>query len=470
MKIEHLVWLRNDLRCLDNPALHSASLEANALNKGIGVVVTVTPTQWSKHNESDAKTGLRAGLIKTLAKTLATLGIPLHIINAETFDALPDAMTTFCLDHGIKHLWFNRDLPIHEQQRDHAVCEQLHQHHIKTHTLSADLIVPQAVFSQQGTPFKVFTPFFKRWLTLLAQQDITPLPAPESQADPLPEPSLNFTWEKPFREDLWPADQDIAKQKLWLFCHHKERHYQESRDYPVQPATSTLSPYLALGALGPRQCLEAIIYTCSQEERRWQDSIWLKELAWRDFYRQLMEHFPFLSMSHPFKQETNALLWRSNEAEFTAWREGKTGFPIIDAAMRQLKQTGWMHNRLRMVTASFFTKLLFADWRKGEAYFMSQLIDGEFAANNGGWQWSASTGCDAAPYFRVFNPTRQSQTYDKSGDFIKRFVPELATLDAKSIHNPSPEQRKKCDYPEPVIDYKPARLAAIAAFDELKGR
>jgi len=468
MKIEHLVWLRNDLRSLDNPALYFASLEAKKAKQGIAVVITPTPIQWEKHNESDAKTGLRAGLIKNLADTLATLGIPLHILEAETFDQLPETITRFCLDHNIKHLWFNRDLPVHEQQRDQAVCEQLKQHQVHPHAQSSDIIVPQDVLSQQGTPFKVFTPFFNRWVVMLAQQDNTPLPIPEPQAEALPKPNLNFAWEKPFRDDLWPADQDTAKQKLWQFCHHKERHYQKSRDYPIKPATSTLSPYLALGALGPRQCLEAIFYTCTQEEKRWQESIWLKELAWRDFYRQLMAHFPFLSMNRPFKPETNALVWRESEEEFQAWCEGKTGFPIVDAAMRQLNQTGWMHNRLRMITASFFTKLMFADWRRGEAYFMSKLIDGEFAANNGGWQWSASTGCDAAPYFRVFNPTRQSQTYDQNGDFIRRFVPELAKLDAKSIHDPKPEQRKLCHYPNPIVNYKAARLAAIAAFDALK--
>lgn len=470
MKIKHLVWLRNDLRWLDNPALSLASIQARSLQEGIAVMITATPEQWTRHNESDAKTSLRAGLIRHLAKNLAALGIPLHIIEADTFDQLPHAITTFCLNHAIKHVWFNRDLPIHEQQRDNAVCQQLNQHQIETHVQAEDLIVPQPVFSQQGTAFKVFTPFFKRWITLLAQQDITPFPAPQAQGDPIPLHPISPSWETSFRDDLWPADQGMAKQKLWQFCHHKERHYQESRDYPIQPATSTLSPYLALGALGPRECLEAIFYTCHQEGRKWQDSIWLKELAWRDFYRQLMVHFPYLCMSRPFKPETDTLIWHNNEAKFLAWCEGKTGFPIVDAAMRQLNQTGWMHNRLRMVAASFFTKLMFADWRKGEAYFMQKLIDGEFAANNGGWQWSASTGCDAAPYFRVFNPTRQSETYDKNGDFIRRFVPELTNLDAKSIHDPSPEQRKRYGYPAPMLDYKSARLAAIAAFDELKGR
>ncbi|MCB5160899.1 deoxyribodipyrimidine photo-lyase [Marinomonas algarum] len=470
MKITHLVWLRNDLRWTDNPALYFASLAAQSTNDGIAVLVTPTPAQWREHNESDAKNSLRAGLISHLSKALAERGIPLHCLDTDSFESAPNRIRDFCLENSIQHIWFNSDIPVHEQQRDQAVCALLNEHHIESHIQAADLLVSQPVLSQQGTPFKVFTPFFNKWVTLLAQQDITPLPAPETQAPALSWEPLHFDWETKYRDDLWPADQEIAKQKLWQFCHHKERHYQAKRDYPIEPGTSTLSPYLALGALGPRQCLEAIFYTCNQEEKRWQDSIWLKELAWRDFYRQLMGHFPTLSMNRPFKPETDALTWRQNESEFKAWCEGKTGFPIVDAAMRQLNQTGWMHNRLRMITASFCTKLLFADWRQGEAYFMSRLIDGEFAANNGGWQWSASTGCDAAPYFRVFNPTRQSETYDKEGDFIRRFVPELAKLDAKSIHNPKPEQRRRCGYPDPVIDYKSSRLAAIAAFDALKGK
>ena len=161
-------------------------------------------------------------------------------------------------------------------------------------------------------------------------------------------------------------------------------------------------------------------------------------------------------------------MWNDSESAYKAWCDGNTGFPIVDAAMRQLNQTGWMHNRLRMIVASFLTKLLFIDWRQGEKYFMQTLIDGEFAANNGGWQWSASTGCDAAPYFRVFNPQRQSEKFDPDGEFIRRFVPELKSLSAKQIHSPTSAQRKEFGYPEPVVDYKKARQEAISAFDALK--
>ncbi|MBJ7536868.1 cryptochrome/photolyase family protein [Marinomonas transparens] len=466
MATKHLVWLRNDLRLEDNPALYLASQQGD-----IRVVITATPEQWIAHNESPAKTGLRAAFITTLGHALAAQGIPLDILEVDTFQSVAPALEKFCLAEGVRHIWFNQDIPPHELQRDNSVKQTLQSHDIQVNKLASDLFVPQDVLSQQGTPFKVFTPFFKRWSMLLSSQEHSPYPAPSKQAE-----ALNFSWSPPswvrsaapsFREDLWPADYDIIRQRLWHFCHTKEEHYDNDRNYPIKPATSTLSPYLALGALGPRQCLEAIHYVCEQNDRLWQESIWLKELAWRDFYRQLMGHFSFLAKHRPFKAETDKIQWRDNQAEFEAWCEGRTGFPIVDAAMRQLNQTGWMHNRLRMISASFFTKLLFADWRKGEAYFMSKLIDGEFAANNGGWQWSASTGCDAAPYFRVFNPTRQSETYDKDGDFIRRFVPELEPLEAKAIHNPSSEQRARCAYPEPIIDYKPARAQAIDAFSAL---
>lgn len=463
MNIEHLVWLRNDLRWLDNPALYLAALEGP-----IRVLVIATPAQWQEHNESEAKTGLRAGLIRRLFDKLANLGIPADLIDGNQFEQVPDTLSQYCLDHGIKHVWYNQDLPIHEQQRDHATNQALQAANIEVHPQAPDLIVSRPVFSQQGTPFKVFTPFYKRWLVMLNEQDIEPLPEPKQQATAISETSLSIPWESSYRDDLWEPDQDKANQKLWQFCHLKEEKYDEQRDFPITPGTSTLSPYLALGALGPRQCVHAIAYVCNEQGRPWQSSIWLKELAWRDFYRQLMGHFPQLSKSKPFKPETDLITWRDNAAERQAWQEGKTGFPIVDAAMRQLNQTGWMHNRLRMVAASFFSKLLFADWRQGEQYFMNKLIDGEFAANNGGWQWSASTGCDAAPYFRVFNPTRQSERFDPNGDFIRRFVPELSGLDNKSIHDPSPAQRKKLGYPMPVIDYKPARKAAIDTFNQLK--
>jgi deoxyribodipyrimidine photo-lyase len=464
MQATQLVWLRNDLRLDDNPALAQARAHGP-----IHVVFCSTPQQWREHHESPARLGLRAGLLNDLGSRLRRKGIAFTVLEAATFADLPALLSDFCARQQLQQLWFNRETPVHEQRRDDAVISACQARGIACRDLPADLLVSAPVLTQQHEPFKVFTPYYRRWLVLLANGPQAPLPEPAAQGDALPDTPFNPPWAGSFRDDLWPATEAAAHTRLLAFCQKKLHHYKELRDFPMLPATSTLSPYLALGVLGPRRCVEAIQINCAQTGHDWLSNDWLRELAWRDFYKQLMVHFPRLSMGKPFKPETDHVRWRNDAQAFAAWCEGRTGFPVVDAAMRQLNQTGWMHNRLRMVAASFLTKLLLTDWRWGEQYFMEQLIDGEFAANNGGWQWSASTGCDAAPYFRVFNPTTQSERFDKEGDFIRRFVPELAALSAKHIHNPSPAQRDQCGYPQPVVDYKPARETAINAFRDLPG-
>lgn len=465
MAIKQLIWLRNDLRANDHPAIYQAQQQGE-----VAIVVCLTPNQWYEHNESEAKSALRLRLIQVLQQQMHDLNIPFHVLPLQRFNDCPRAILNLCQKEQYQQVWWQNELPSHELQRDNQTAQLLQEHGIKSQRCAPDLIVSKPLFTQQGHPFKVFTPFYKCWVKTLVEQMQAPFSPPVKQVQDikLPKKISSISEEPSYREDLWPADYQLIRERLWLFCHHKEALYDELRDFPAKPNTSLLSPYLALGAVGPRECLEAIIYSTSQNERNWHSSVWLKELAWRDFYKQLMGFFPDLSKSQPFKPETAHVTWNKNEANFKAWCEGRTGFPIVDAAMRQLNQTGWMHNRLRMISASFLTKLLLIDWRKGEIYFMSKLIDGEFAANNGGWQWSASTGCDAVPYFRVFNPTRQSERFDPDGIFIKKFIPELKDVNAKDIHNPSSAIRKQCAYPDPIIDYKTARQQAITAFENLK--
>ena len=462
MAATQLVWLRNDLRLEDHPGIYQARQQGD-----IAIVFIATMQQWQEHNEAPAKLALKSALLQDMAKRLHGLAIPLHVVEAELFSQCPQLLVDLCQRHGYQQVWWQNELPLHEAKRDATVAQQLTTAGVGCQRLAPDLIVSGKVLHQQGTPFKVFTPFYRRWLAMLQQQLQNAYPAPEPQTGDV-ELAQIPQWGADFREDLWSTTQELILARLWSFCKKREASYGEQRDLPATPGTSTLSPYLALGAIGPRQCLDALRYCCEESGRAWQDSIWLKEMAWRDFYRQLMGFFPELSRLEPFKPETNAVQWRDDEAGFQAWCEGRTGFPIVDAAMRQLNQTGWMHNRLRMIAASFLTKLLLIDWRKGEAYFMSKLIDGEFAANNGGWHWSASTGCDAVPYFRVFNPLRQSEKFDPAGDFIRRFVPELQRLDSKQIHDPSERLRQVCQYPTPIVDYKSARQRAIDAFASLK--
>ena len=463
MSATQLVWLRNDLRLDDNPALNLAQQQGD-----IAVVFVASPGQWQQHDDSPAKLGLKAASLMDIGAQLAQKGIDLHIVEADFFSDVPGKLETLCRQQGYTALWFNQETPLDERRRDQAVCELLQQEGLETHALAPDLLVSAPVLTQQDEAFKVFTPYYRRWLQILQDLQQSPYPAPEKQGKKLTFDFDTPDWAGDYRDDLWPAEEEAVLDKLSRFCEKRLKAYPDDRDFPAQPATSTLSPYLSIGRIGPRRLLHSIQYHCLQQDLHWQDNDWLRELAWRDFYRQLMLHFPRLSMDKPFKPETEQVVWQDDEAGFEAWCEGRTGFPIVDAAMRQLKQTGWMHNRLRMITASFLTKLLLIDWRRGEQFFMQHLVDGEFGANNGGWQWSASTGWDAAPYFRVFNPTRQSERFDPDGEFIRRFVPELQSLKGKKIHDPDDETRRDLDYPLPVVDYKMARKRAIDAFADLK--
>ncbi|HCL4097052.1 TPA: deoxyribodipyrimidine photo-lyase, partial [Pseudomonas aeruginosa] len=272
---------------------------------------------------------------------------------------------------------------------------------------------------------------------------------------------------------LWPAGEEVAQERLRDFADQHLADYHERRDFPALPGTSQLSPYLAAGVLSPRQCLDAALVANRGEFSGGQQgaATWINELLWREFYKHILVGYPRVSRHRPFREETEALRWRQAPAELEAWQQGRTGIPIIDAAMRQLLATGWMHNRLRMVVAMFLSKNLLIDWREGERWFMRHLIDGDLAANNGGWQWSASTGTDAVPYFRLFNPLSQSERFDPRGEFIRHWLPELAGLERKAIHDPSSLGLfAGVDYPRPMVDLKASRERALAAFRNLPPR
>ncbi len=464
METENLVWLRNDLRLEDNPAIYRASK-----NNPIRIVFILTLKQWQHHNVSEARIGLMLDIVKNISMQCNELGITFDVLKCNWFSDIPEQLNNYCHAHTINELWFNRETPFDEEQRDLKVANLLHKFNIQVNALAHDLIVSQPVFNLSKKPFKVFTAYYKKWLLMLKNQNNNVLRLPNKQAQNVNNDiSLLEKHQFAYRHDLWSPCIDKINSNFVTFCHKKLFTYENLRDFPNTVGTSLLSPYLSLGCLGPRTCLHQINSTYKQtngeDQKNWINSSWLRELAWRDLYRQLMVHYPYISKNQDFKAKTKTIPWREDEIGFEKWCLGQTGFPIIDAAMRQLNQTGWMHNRLRMLAASFLTKLLFVDWRKGEKYFMQTLIDGEFSANNGGWQWSASTGCDSAPYFRVFNPTLQSEKFDKTGGFIRKFVPEIAELDNKSIHNPTSIQRQKLNYAETVIDYKTARLKAIEIF------
>ncbi|WP_417614763.1 deoxyribodipyrimidine photo-lyase [Oceanisphaera sp.] len=466
--MRHLVWFRADLRVADNPALY----EAAVAGARVSAIYIDSPGQWQQHGRSAMQRDFLSRNLQALAEQLAALGMPLTLLSAETFDEVPGVLSAWLQQHPQDALYANRELGIDERRRDKAVQQALADK-MAIRVFNGDCVFQHgSLTTRSGDMYKVFTPFAKTWLAQLRATGYRLLPPPAAQGEPVTANAVELGGER-VASDHWPAGEVAAAERLAAFCQQDLRDYGAQRDYPATEGTSSLSPYLALGVLSPNQCLAAM----EQEldglpmSRGEAGFVWLNELIWREFYRHLLVAYPRLSMSRAFKPDTDALQWSQDREGFVAWCTGKTGYPIVDAAMRCLNETGWMHNRLRMIVASFLTKDLHIDWRMGEAYFMSRLIDGELAANNGGWQWAAGTGADAAPYFRVFNPTTQGERFDANGDFIRRWVPELTQVPEKLIHGPHDwldNHEMGHGYPKPIVDHKRARLHAIAMFDALK--
>ena len=460
-----LVWFRNDLRIADNPALTAAC----ASGEGVRACFMVTPGQWQEHDWSAARVHFMLEHANALTRELAELGIPLHFLSAERFSDSIDVLADFCRQQSISQVHLNDEYGINERKRDKQAKERLAEHGIQAHKYRDQTVAPVGqILTQQNEPYSVFTPFSRSWRKWIDASQPTVYPVPKAVA-PAVQPEQTDTLPQPFSqapEPLVAIGEQAAHDRLEHFVAQRAGHYKDNRDFPAVDGTSQLSPYLASGILSGRQCLTAARQAGGSSEGV---ETWITEIAWRDFYIHILYHYPRISMNRAFKPETETLQWNTPDDNFEAWKEGRTGIPIVDAAMRQLKATGWMHNRLRMITAMFLTKNLFIDWRLGEAWFMQNLVDGFLASNNGGWQWSASTGTDAAPYFRVFNPVTQSERFDPQGEFIRQWVPELAKLDSKRIHEPS---RKggviPKGYPRPIVDLKESRKEAIARFQALK--
>lgn len=475
--MRHLVWLRADLRTIDNTALHEACLNPQA---EVVAVYAITPGQWREHDVAGCRIDFELRTLQQLAPTLDSLGIPFRIIYAHTFADLPPALLELSAELRIDAVFFNRQYEVNELQRDAEVGQALGAMGVVVHAFHDQCAVaPGRLLTADKRYYSVFTPFKRNWLQTVLQEGLTLRPQPKprrgsfTNSSPIPASVKGFT--SHLAPDVatarWPAGEEAAVQRLRTFCRDSLRSYAGQRDLPAIEGTSTLSPYLAMGAISVRQCLNAA-FTAKRESLQGEADIdvWIAELCWRDFYKHVMVGFPRVSRHQPFRLETRPLPWRHDEAAFARWCEGQTGFPIIDAAMRQLREIGWMHNRLRMLVAMFLTKDLFIDWRWGERFFMQHLIDGDLSANNGGWQWCASTGNDAAPYFRVFNPTVQSQRFDADGSFIRRYVPELAGLDGKRIHAPHQGSQLGLfsSYPEPMVDHGEAKDFAVDQFRNLK--
>ncbi|YCH31707.1 deoxyribodipyrimidine photo-lyase [Erwinia sp. D4-22] len=466
----HLVWLRNDLRINDNSALWAACRQREA---EVIALFIATPQQWHQHDMSPRQADYIWHSLQLVQQALAAKGIVMHYYQCADFSASVDYLASFCAEHQVDALFYNYQYEFNERERDAAAERQLMQQGIRVQGFDDSVLLPPgSVQTGSQKMYKVFTPFSKAYLQRLRAALPECLPAPAARATALPEtlPALApFDYPRAaFDHQQFPPGEAAALQRLRAFCRQPVLDYPEQRDLPALDGTSRLSVCLATGTLSPRQCLHRLLREQPQALEEGRASVWLNELIWRDFYRHLLVAFPALCKNQPFMPWTKKVAWQDNPDHFTAWQQGKTGYPIVDAAMRQMNRTGWMHNRLRMISASFLVKDLQINWQRGERYFMSQLIDGDLAANNGGWQWTASTGTDAAPWFRIFNPTTQGERFDKQGQFIRRWLPELANVPDSAIHDPhgwAKKNNQRLDYPAPIVEHKAARQKTLAIFE-----
>ena len=433
MKSLNVFWFRRDLRLKDNAGLF------HALQSGLPVLpifIFDRNILDQLENKRDARIAFIHEALSVMQKTLVSLQSSLEVFYGkpvEVFSLLAEK-------YQIEKVFTNEDYEPYALERDAQVEKGLGEKGIGFQAFKDQVIFSkQEVLKDDGTPFTVFTPYSKKWKMLLGAKD-GKLPAVfhteklfphffQQPAQPLPDLDTIGFFSSGLEYVSPVPDRDLIKK------------YGERRDFPGIDATSRLGVHLRFGTISIRELVSEAIRLSPE---------FLNELIWRDFYHMILWHFPKIGKGQAFKTAYDQIKWRNNEAEFSSWCAGRTGYPLVDAGMRQLNETGFMHNRLRMVTASFLAKHLLIDWRWGEAYFAERLLDFDFASNNGGWQWAAGCGCDAAPYFRIFNPYLQQKRFDPEEIYIKRWLPEY----------------KELNYPQPMVDHAFARARAIRVYKE----
>jgi deoxyribodipyrimidine photo-lyase len=462
-------WFRRDLRISDNTALSEAVRRAE-------LVVPVFILEDAFRTGPDVGAARLAFLLRSLEslrKNLEHLGYPLVIRSGRSEVELPK----LCQEIGAEAVFCNKRYEPYAQARDNRIFNALNAGGIGFESFK-DAVVweEREILTQAGNPFTVFTPYSKAWKSKPVPAARTQLgaatkryPRIKSEAVPLDPTELGH----PLTQNIPAAGEHAGRAALEKFVAAQLFDYAKGRDFPAQEATSQLSPHLHCGTIGIRTILGKLKTARQRASPTEQTSCdtFLNELTWREFYLQVLVNFPHV-MHGAFRPEYDGLKWSDNEEHFRAWCEGMTGYPIVDAAMRCMNATGWMHNRLRMIVAMFLTKDLLINWQWGERYFMHKLVDGDMAANNGGWQWSAGTGTDAAPYFRIFNPVSQGQKFDPEGGFVRNWLPELADLPDDVIHEPWEHALllKKSKYPERIVIHAEQRPRCLAMFKAVSKR
>lgn len=454
-----LVWLRSDLRIADNPALAAALKHGKA-----GAIHIAEPGGRLRRRGAASRWWLHHSLNR-LADELAQLGVHLETLEGEADVELFKAVAA----NGANAVYWNRRYGPAEREIDAGIKARLKREGIETESFAANVLVePFEMATGAGKPYSVYTPF---WNALKKRDIAKPLPRPR-QGEAV-EPRRVDTgydeaaWGRKIGKH-WQIGETAARERLDRFLDELVADYAEGRDVPAKAATSGLSPHLAFGEISPRQVWHAA-QAMAQHVPAKASAIdkFLSELAWRDFnYNQLYHREDIATV--PMVEKYTWLKWRHAEAALEAWQQGKTGIPIVDAGMRELWETGVMHNRVRMLTASLLAKNLLIDWRKGEQWFWDTLVDADPASNPGNWQWVAGSGLDASPYFRIFNPVTQGERFDPDGDYVRRWVPEVAALPDRLVHRPwEAPDASALDYPEPIVDLKVSRERALEAFKAL---
>lgn len=470
-----IVWFRQDLRLAGNPAL-TAAARAEAPIVAVYVLDDETPGGWAMGGAS--RWWLHHSLT-SLGRDLEALDVPLVLLSGKADERIAD----LARETGASSVFWNRCYEPFARKRDAALKEALKSGGVEAHSFNGSLLAePWTVATKDGGPYRVFTPYYRALEAM--QDDVSPLPAPDRlnafrgdlTSETLDDWKLLPTapnWASGF-EEVWTPGEHGALARLERFIDGHVTAYADTRNLPATPGTSGLSPHLHFGEISPRQVWARVMAEAPAGKGR---ETFCKEIGWREFSYHLLYHYETLPDAN-YQPKFDHFPWANSDAAFQAWTRGRTGYPIVDAGMRELWYSGWMHNRVRMICASFLTKHLLIDWRKGEQWFWDTLVDADLASNSTSWQWVAGSGADAAPYFRIFNPVSQGEKFDAKGEYVRRWVPELKDLPDKLIHAPWTATQAELaragitlgtTYPKPVIDHSRARERALAAFATLKG-
>ncbi|EWC48173.1 hypothetical protein DRE_02277 [Drechslerella stenobrocha 248] len=483
-------WFRWDLRLHDNTGLHKAHEAATAGGVPLICLYVFSHEDFHAHCTSPARIDLTLRSLRILKGDLEKLDIPLWVEEVAERKHVPGTILNWCQKWGVSSVHANMEYEVDELRRDAKLVAAGVKKDISFNVHHDTCVVePMVLRSGSEKPYAVFTPFFKKWEPYVWRNKLldklSPSPGKnhpdlntresfkelfEQTSFPVPNEGKRLSEKDAARlAKLWPAGEHEALARLQLFLEEHVAKYADRRDRPdIEGGTSSLSLHFAAGTLSARQAVRA---ARDHNKRLSLDAGhhgWIREICFRDFYKNILLVHPHVCMSKAYHEEYHNVVWEYNDEHFRRWTEGKTGYPIVDAGMRQLASDKFVHNRCRMIVASFLCKDLLLDWRKGERFFMEHLIDGDFASNNAGWQFCSSSGTDAQPYFRIFNPLLQSEKFDPEGHYIRKWVPELRGVRGKAIHDPyarlPASEFKKLGYPEPIVEHKFARDRALERY------